>query len=81
MVQGKWAGYASNDISAVNKQTAWAASGSPEDEGIILHTTNGGVTWTEQELPDGVDSIKNIKGLTRHEAWAVSLAGTILHTT
>lgn len=81
VVQGKWAGYASNDISAVNKQTAWAASGSPEDEGIILHTTNGGVTWTEQELPDGVDSIKNIKGLTRHEAWAVSLAGTILHTT
>jgi photosystem II stability/assembly factor-like uncharacterized protein len=81
VVQGKWAGNAGNDISAVDKHTAWAASGSPEDEGIILHTTNGGVTWIEQTLPEGVDTIKNIKGLSRLEAWAVSFNGTILHTT
>jgi photosystem II stability/assembly factor-like uncharacterized protein len=80
VVQGKWAGYADNDISAVDKHTAWAASGS-DTGGKILHTTNGGVTWIEQTLPEGVDAIKNIKGLTRHEAWAVSLNGTILHTT
>ena len=82
VVQGKWAGYVGNDISAVDRQTAWAALGSPDStSGIILHTTHGGATWTEQTLPEGVGAIKGIKGLTRHEAWAVSLTGTILHTT
>ena len=80
VVQGKWAGYAGNDISAVDSQTAWAALGA-SNGGMILHTTNGGAKWTKQELPEGVDAIKGIKGLTRDEAWAVSLTGTILHTT
>jgi photosystem II stability/assembly factor-like uncharacterized protein len=84
VVQGdnsKWTGYRGKDISAVDKHTAWAALGS-ETSGMILHTTNGGTTWTEQTLPEeGLGIIKNIKGLTRHEAWAVSLGGTILHTT
>jgi photosystem II stability/assembly factor-like uncharacterized protein len=77
--RSEWPGYTGNDISAVDRLTAWAALGS--GDGVILHTTNGGVTWTAQELPDGVDDIKNIKGLSRQEAWAVSLTGTILHTT
>ena len=84
VVQGdntKWTGYKGHDISAVDKHTAWAALGSAElNSGIILHTTNGGAKWTKQKLPEGVDGIKGIKGLTRHEAWAVSLKGTILHT-
>lgn len=86
VVQGdntNWAGHSGNDISAVDEHTAWAALAAADASGpgIILYTSNGGATWTKQTLPEGVDSIKNIKGLTRHEAWAVSLAGTILHTT
>ncbi len=77
--RSEWPGYKGNDISAVDRLTAWAALGS--GDGVILHTTNGGSTWTAQELPDGVDDIKNIKGLSRQEAWAVSIGGTILHTT
>lgn len=78
----KWFGYSANDVSAVDKLTAWVAMGASTFEpGVILHTTNGGTTWTEQTLPDGVDSIKQIKGLSRIEAWAASLNGTILHTT
>ena len=77
--KSEWPGYNGNDISAVDRLTAWAALGS--GDGVILHTTNGGSTWTAQELPDGVDDIKNIKGLSRQEAWAASLGGTILHTT
>ncbi len=78
----EWPNYNGNDISAVDSCTAWAALGSDEsDLGIILHTTNGGWTWEEQALPEFVDQIKGIKGLTCHEAWAVSLAGKILHTT
>ena len=86
VVQGdntKWEGYHSQDISAVDKHTAWAALGNASSgDGKILHTTNGGATWTEQTLPEGVQGvIKGIKGLTRQEAWAVSIAGTVLHTT
>jgi photosystem II stability/assembly factor-like uncharacterized protein len=79
--RSEWPGYNGLDISAVDRLTAWAALSSPDGDGVILHTTNGGSTWTAQELPDGVDQIKNIKGLSRQEAWAASLTGTILHTT
>jgi photosystem II stability/assembly factor-like uncharacterized protein len=86
VVQGdntKWAGYTGNDISAVDRRTAWATlSNDQTDSGIILHTTNGGRTWTKQALPEGVEGgMKSVKGLTRREAWAVSCGGTILHTT
>lgn len=78
----EWPNYNGNDISAVDSCTAWAALGSAESGlGIVLHTTNGGWTWEEQTLPESVDQIKGIKGLTRHEAWAVSLGGKVLHTT
>ncbi len=79
----KWEGCDGQDISAVDKHTAWAAltSSTPDGIGKILHTTNGGATWTEQTLPEGVQgAIKGIKGLTRLEAWAVSIEGTVLHT-
>ena len=80
--RSEWPGNSGNDISAVDRLTAWAALGSVgSGDGVILHTTNGGSTWTAQEPPDGVDGIKNIKGLSRQEAWAVSIGGTILHTT
>ncbi len=87
VVQGdntQWIGCNGYDISAVDNETAWAALAGKSLDGIgkILHTTNGGVTWSEQILPKTVDSgIKSIKGLSRNEAWAVSFAGTILHTT
>lgn len=78
----KWEGYNATDVSAVDRQTAWVSLSSLAlDYGVILHTTNGGVTWTEQTLSDGVDGIKQIKGLSRQEAWAVSLGGMVLHTT
>ncbi len=87
VVQGdnnKWKGCNGNDISVVDKHTAWAALGSStaDGNGKILHTSNGGVTWTEQTLPEGVNGgIKSIKGLTWKEAWAVSITGTVVHTT
>ncbi len=78
----RWTGRNGNDISALDRHTAWAALGSDASgEGMILHTRDGGATWQAQALPPGVDDIKGIKGLTRREAWAVSLAGIVLHTT
>jgi len=79
-------GYHGNDISAVTHQVAWAAmgnSGTETVQGGILHTADGGATWTVQTLPDSMITrhIKSIKGVSPTEAWAVSLQGDVLHTT
>lgn len=74
-----WTGYNGFDISAVDGQTAWAALGS-ETEGKILHTRNGGKRWKAQRLPDGIGPVKQIKGLSRSVAWAVTIDGTVLRT-
>ena len=79
-------GFQGNDISAVNHRIAWAAmslnKGATIDGGI-LHTADGGASWTIQTLPDGMTNrqIKNIKGVSPTEAWAVSIGGDVLHTT
>jgi photosystem II stability/assembly factor-like uncharacterized protein len=85
-VQGnraEWEGFTGLDISAVDDLTAWAALGDADStDGMILHTVDGGLTWEIQSIPADVqDAIKGIKGLSRDEAWAVSLRGIILHTT
>ena len=75
-----WTGLSGNDISAVDKWTAWAAVGSA-DGGAILHTADGGATWEIQPLPAGVnEEVKGIKGLSRSVAWAVTLGGTVMRT-
>ncbi len=52
-------------------------------DGGILHTADGGASWTLQALPDGLGNrcIKSIKGVSPTEAWAVSIRGDLLHTT
>jgi len=77
-----WTGHGGNDISAVDASTAWAALNmSASDGGMILHTTDGGVTWKVQTLPQKVpDGVKGIKGVSRTEAWAVGLKGPVMHT-
>jgi len=76
-----WTGLNGNDITAVDRLTAWAAVGSDGVGGAILHTTDGGVTWNAQTLPQGVnETVKGIKGLSRKVAWAVTIGGTVMRT-
>jgi len=47
-------------ISAIDQNTAWVSGGSAygAPEGILLHTSDGGATWTRQDdgtLPFMVD--------------------------
>jgi photosystem II stability/assembly factor-like uncharacterized protein len=70
----------------VNHRVAWAAMSLNKGATIvggILHTADGGASWTIQTLPDGMTNrqIKNIKGVSPTEAWAVSIGGDVLHTT
>lgn len=86
-VQGdksQWQDRRGTDISAVDEETAWAATTgvTAESAGMILHTTDGGATWFTQTLPAVVNhAVKGIKGLSPKVAWAATLDGIILHTT
>ncbi len=77
-----WQGMNGNDISAVDAWTAWAALGDEANNvGMILHTTDGGTTSKSQALPNGVNvPVKEIKGLSKKVAWAVTLGGTVMRT-
>lgn len=67
----------------IDENEGWVVGGDAIDlagtkEGIILHTSDGGITWTEQlaisEPLNGVDFINE------NEGWAVGTTGTIKHT-
>lgn len=78
-----WKGHCATDISAVDESTAWAALGGQTsgEGGMIIHTRDSGSTWEVQSLPQAVpEGVKGIKGISRHEAWAVGLNGPVMHT-
>jgi len=70
------------DLSFPDPRNGWIAG----DLGVILHTSNGGKTWSHQRggprLHAGGDSlILGIHFINNRLGWAVGEAGTILHTT
>jgi photosystem II stability/assembly factor-like uncharacterized protein len=59
-----------------NSMEGWAVGG----YGTLLHTTDGGLSWTEQEY-GRTDDLIAFKMITEITGWAVGDNGTILHTT
>ncbi len=49
-------------------------------EGTILHTTDGGATWTLQSSGTTVP-LSGVTFVDANTGWAVGEGGTILHTT
>ena len=49
--------------------------------GAILHTTDGGATWTAQSAPVNTPSLAGVAFASVSDGWAVGAAGAILHTT
>lgn len=66
------------DIKFLDKNIGWAVS----QYGIIVHTTNGGETWIEEEsgLPDTV-KLASVDIIDKNTAITVGEFGTILKTT
>jgi len=71
-------------VEFINESEGWAVGGDKVElsgtrEGIILHTSDGGITWEEQlNVPimmSGLDFINEKEG------WATGNNGTIKHTT
>ena len=50
--------------------------------GTILHTSDGGATWTAQaSIPATTQSLAGVAFADANDGWAVGAAGAILHTT
>jgi len=62
-----------NAVTFVNTNTGWAVG----DDGAILHTTNGGTLWSQQESGATRD-LQAVQFLSPTTGWIV---GSILHTT
>ncbi|MFC0878664.1 YCF48-related protein [Saccharicrinis sp. FJH2] len=70
-------------IQFVNKDTGWAVTSDYQwdtrKDGTILHTTDGGQTWTIQKEVE--NSFNDVFFINENEGWAVGRYGMILHTT
>jgi photosystem II stability/assembly factor-like uncharacterized protein len=82
--QGTWevidiSGVTAANLSGVNFPTTtegWAVGAG----GVIIHTTDGGATWTTQT--SGVaTNLTRVAFVSATEGWAVGASGVIIHTT
>ena len=64
------------DVHFINSNEGWAVG----DSGLVVHTTNGGVTW-EQQLSGTNKSLASVIFIGSLNGWTAGLSGTILHTT
>jgi photosystem II stability/assembly factor-like uncharacterized protein len=64
------------DLEFVDSQFGWAVGYDPVTEAGIIHTTDGGLTWSGQYGAGGLD----IHFVDRQHGWAVWLFGHIYHT-
>lgn len=62
-----------NSIDFINANEGWAVGSSKEsfDFAVIMHTTNGGQTWTSQDNPV-IETIQKVFFLDENNGWVVS---------
>jgi photosystem II stability/assembly factor-like uncharacterized protein len=69
-------------LTTADVATAWiAVSGRSTVEGRILYTTDRGLSWTSQTIPDPTDPVADVFAVSATNVWAVTDGGKILHTT
>src|SRR5213594_2523492 len=64
-----------NSVEMVSTSEAWAGG----ESGTIIHTTDGGATWTTQTTPVGTEPIYGIDFVDALHGWAGS-TNTVLYT-
>ena len=65
-----------NGCHFIDTLTGWVCC----DNGLILHTTNGGISWIQQ-ISNTQNHIWRIKFFSHSSGWAVGYNGIILNTT
>ncbi|MEO0079105.1 MAG: YCF48-related protein [candidate division WOR-3 bacterium] len=70
------------DVYFADTLHGWVCGGSDRTlRGVILHTTDGGQTWTEQPIPSGAGFLRAMRFTSPACGWVCGRNGTILHTT
>ena len=64
------------DIKMINEQIGYAVG----DAGTIIHTDNGGQSWSVQESYIDVD-LRSLSFISEYEGWVIGEEGFLLHTT
>jgi photosystem II stability/assembly factor-like uncharacterized protein len=76
--------YAADSFQGVafpNPSNGWAVgTGSPDGDGIIVHTPDGGLTWGRQNAPGFAKILRGVASAEAHHACAVGDNGTIVVT-
>lgn len=68
-------------VDFVNEQTGWVVGGYDRNmRAVVLHTTNGGATWTEQSLPPSAKYLRAVDFVDAENGWACGRHGTIIRT-
>ncbi len=65
-----------DDVSFVNQQVGWVCG----DEGLILKSTDGGRSWSKQDIPTESHLIE-IQFINSEIGWAVGIDGEVIRTT
>ena len=65
-----------NAVWFASRERGWAVGG----EGVVVATTDGGVTWRPQQSGVG-DDLNDVRFFDESEGWAVGRGGAMLHTT
>jgi len=64
----------------LNQNEGWAVGCDTASKGLILRTTDGGITWDKQ-LSGIYAPLNSVSFINQASGWAVGDSGTILHTT
>lgn len=69
------------DVYFADYNTGWVVGGDDRNfRAVILHTTDGGNSWTQQTLPSGARFLRALKFISPTQGWACGRNGTIIHT-
>jgi len=69
------------DVFFADTLTGWVVGGDDRNfRAAVLHTTDGGNTWVEQNLPPEARFLRAVKFVSRNQGWACGRNGTIIHT-
>lgn len=68
-----------NTLEFTDEQNGWFASSneyaSPASDAVVLHTTDGGLTWTERTAGPSIRYVSSIAFLTKDKGWLVEEMG------
>jgi photosystem II stability/assembly factor-like uncharacterized protein len=69
------------DVVFSDATHGWAVGPNGVGDTYVIHTTDGGATWTKQLIPNYVASLDALSFVSRTHGWAVGGGAAILVTT